>query len=156
MADDNTTFSQPFGMPKFEFPKFEMPPMEVPTAFRDLAEKSIAQARSNYEHLKTSAEEATSMLETTYATASKGMSEYGLKVIETARANANAMFDLAAALLGAKSMSEMVELSTSHARKQFDTFSEQSKELTSLAQKVAATTAEPIKDSVSRAFSKAA
>ena len=150
-----TAFPQ-FTLPKLEFPKFEMPNVEVPAAFRDIAEKSIASAKTSYEKMKSAAEEATDLLEDTYSTASKGMSEYSLKVIENARTNTNATFDFATDLLSVKSFSELVELSTTHARKQFETFSEQSKELTSLAQKVATNTAEPIKDSVTKAFNKAA
>ena len=145
-----------FGIPKFEMPKFEVPNVEVPAAFRDFAEKGIAQAKGNYEKVKAAAEEATDVLEDTYSTATKGFSEYGLKVIEVARTNTNASFDFAAQLFGVKSLSEAVELTTTHTRKQFEAFSEQSKELTALAQKVATTTAEPIKDSVTKAFSKAA
>jgi phasin len=145
-----------FEMPKFEMPKFEMPAMEVPAAFRDLAEQGIARAKDGYEKIKAAAEEATDTLEDTYATASKGASEYGLKVIEATRANTNATFDFATKLFGVKSLSEMVEVSTAHARKQFEAISEQNKELVALAQKVATNAAEPIKDSVSKAFHKAA
>src|SRR5215470_15231438 len=74
-----------FEMPKFELPKFELPRMEVPAAFRDIAEKSVSQAKENYEKMKAAAEEATDVLEETYSTASKGATDYGLKVIETAR-----------------------------------------------------------------------
>jgi phasin len=141
-----------FEMPKFEMPKFEMPKMEVPAAFRDIAEKSVSQAKENYEKMKAAAEEATDVLEETYSTASKGAADYGLKVIETARSNANAAFDFASELLGVKSVSEVVELSTAHARKQFETLSTQTKELTSLAQKIATETAEPIKEGMNKAF----
>ena len=34
-----------FEMPKFEMPKFEMPKFEVPPAFREFAEKGVAQAK---------------------------------------------------------------------------------------------------------------
>ena len=102
--------SSVFEMPKFEMPKFEMPKMEVPAAFREIAEKGVAQAKENYEKMKSAAEEATDMLEETYATASKGCSGYGLKLIETARANSNAAFDLFGELLTAKSYAEVVEL----------------------------------------------
>ena len=105
-----------FEMPKFEMPKFEMPNMEVPPAFREIAEKGLAQAKENYEKMKTAAEQATDVLEDTYATASKGCSGYGLKVIETARANTNAAFDLLGELLSAKSVSEVVELTTAYMR----------------------------------------
>jgi phasin len=144
--------ASPFEMPKFEMPKFEMPKMEVPAAFRDIAEKSVSQAKENYEKMKAAAEEATDLLEDTYATATKGAADYGLKVIEAARTNANAAFDFAGELLGVKSASEVVELSTTHARKQFETMTAQSKELTALAQKIAAETAEPIKEGMSKAF----
>ena len=86
----------------------------------------------------------------------KGATEYGHKVIEIARANTNAAFDFMESLFGVKSASEMVELSTSHVRKQFETMSAQSKELTALAQKVTTETVEPIKESVSSAFKKVA
>ena len=61
-----------FEMPKFEMPKFEVPKFEVPTAFREFAEKGIAQAKENYDKVKSAAEQATDVLEDTYSTASKG------------------------------------------------------------------------------------
>ena len=106
--------------------------------------------------MKAAAEEATDVLETTYSTATKGASDYGLKVIEAARVNTNAAFDFAGELMAAKTLSELVELSTAHARKQFETLTAQSKELSALAQKVATETAEPIKSGVSKAFKKVA
>ncbi len=144
-----------FEFPKFEIPNFEMPKMEVPAAFREFAEKSVSQAKETYEKMKTAAEEATDVLEGTYATASKGASDYGLKVIEAARVNTNAHFDFATELMTVKSFSELVELSTAHLRKQFEALTTQSKELTALAQKVATETVEPVKESVAKAFKKA-
>jgi hypothetical protein len=44
---------------------------------------------------------------------------------------------------------------TTHARKQFETLSEQTKELTALGQKMAGESAEPIARSVNQAFKKA-
>jgi len=140
----------------FEFPKFDMPKFEMPTAFREFAEKSIAIAKENYDKMKSTAEEATDVLEETYSTASKGCSGYGLKLIEAARTNSNATFDLFGELLGAKSYAEFVELSTAYARKQFDSITAQAKELAEEAQKVATDTAEPIKESITNAFKKAA
>jgi phasin len=145
-----------FEMPKFEMPKFEMPKMEVPAAFREIAEKGIAQARDNYEKMKAAAEEATDVLEDTYATASKGASGYGLKLIEHARANSDAAFDLMTELMTAKSYAEVVELSSSFMRKQFDAVTAQAKDLAETAQKVATETVEPMKDSFTSAIKKAA
>jgi phasin len=142
----------PFAGPKFEFPNFEMPKMEIPAAFREMAEKSVSQAKETYEKMKTAAEEATDVLEGTYATATKGVSDYGLKVIEAARENTNAAFDFATRLMTVKSISEVVELSTAHSRKQFETVTAQTKELAAIAQKVAIETTEPIKESLGKVF----
>ena len=133
---------------------FEVSKMEVPAAFREFAEKGISQAKETYEKMKSVAEEATDVLEETYATASKGASDYGLKVIEATRVNTNAAFDFYSQLMTVKSYSEVIELSTAHARKQFEAVTAQTKDLASLAQKVATDTAEPIKGSISKTFSK--
>jgi phasin len=138
-----------FDMPKFEMPKFDVPKMEVPAAFREIAEKGLAQAKENYEKVKSAAEKATDTLETAYTTASSGCSDYGLKLIETARSNSNAAFDLYGQLLGAKSYSEVVEKTTAYMRTQFETLTAQTKALTEQAQKVATDTCEPIKESIS-------
>jgi phasin len=145
-----------FEMPKFELPNFEIPKMEIPAAFREIAEKSVSQAKETYEKMKSAAEEATDVLEDTYAAATKGASDYGLKVIEAARANTNAAFDFASQLMTVKSLSEMVELSTAHTRKQFEALTAQSKELAAIAQKVATDSAEPVKESFGKVFKKVA
>src|SRR5215470_2087495 len=124
-----------FELPKFEMPSFEMPHMEVPAAFREFAEKSVSQAKDTYERMKSAAEEAT-------------------EVIEAVRANTNATFDFYTDFVKVKSYSELVELSTSHARRQFEAVTTQTKDLAALAQKVMTETAEPVKDSMTKAFKK--
>src|SRR6202161_58275 len=116
-----------FEMPKFEMPKFDIPKVEMPAAFREFAERGVAQAKDTYEKMKAAAEEATDVLETTYSTATKGASDYGLKVIEVPRTNTNAAFDFAGEIMAAKTLSEVVELTNAHARKQLETLSAQSK-----------------------------
>ena len=88
-----------FEIPRFDLPKFEMPKMEVPAAFREFAEKSVTQAKDNWEKMKAATEEASDLIEDSYATASKGAADYGLKVIEVSRANTNAAFDFATQLI---------------------------------------------------------
>ena len=53
-----------FEMPKFEMPKFDIPKVEMPAAFREFAERGVAQAKDTYEKMKAAAEEATDVLET--------------------------------------------------------------------------------------------
>jgi phasin len=134
-------------LPKFELPHFDLPKFEISNAFREMAEKSVSQAKETYDRFKSVAEEATDVLEGTYATASKGVSEYGQKVIEAARQNTNAAFDFATKLIKVKSLSEAVELSTAHTRKQYEAVATQTKELVAIAQKTAAETVEPVKES---------
>jgi phasin len=140
----------------FELPKFNLPNLEIPEAFREFAEKSAAQTKEMYEKMKAAAEEATGLLESTFKTAATGATEYNRKVIESARSNANATFDHALALVGAKSLSEAIEVSTAHARKHFEALSTQTKELAALAQKVTTETAEPVKAGFTKAFKKVA
>ena len=59
-------------------------------------------------------------------------------------------------LLGIKSPSEALELCTAHTRKTFETLTAQAKELTELAQKVAAETVEPIKINAAKYYKPAA
>jgi phasin len=144
-----------FETPKFEMPNFELPKIDMPAAFREFAEKGTAQAKEAYEKMKAVAEESTAVIEDTCATAAKGVTAYNLKLIECARANANAAFDFAGEFIAAKSLSEAIELSSAHARKQFEAITAQSKDLTTLAQKVAVDAAEPIKGGINQAFNKA-
>src|SRR6476661_5887454 len=57
-----------FEMPKFDIPSFDMPKFEIPAAFREYAEKGVAQTKDAYEKMKATAEENTQMLETVYTT----------------------------------------------------------------------------------------
>jgi phasin len=133
-----------FGLPNDETLKLDLPKMEVPPALRDLADQGVAQARDTYEKAKAATEKATDQLKEAYTTAARGATNYNLKVIEIARVNTNAAVDNAFELLSAKSLTEFIELSTKHARKQFELMTAQTKELAELAQKV--TTEITVKD----------
>jgi phasin len=141
--------TDPFGMSKYEMPK-----MEVPAEFREMTDKGLAHARDACAKAKVASEEAVDLLENVYATVAKGATEYNLKLIEVARANNRAAFDYAHQLLGVKSPSELIELSTAHMRKQFDLVSAQNKELYALVQELTADASEPIKTGMSKAYNK--
>jgi phasin len=148
-----SSFGQPdCGIPNFEMPKFDLSNMEMPEAFHEMTEKSVAHAKDTYAKAKVVSEEAADLLQNTYATVAKGATDYNLKLIEIARTNTRAAFDYAHELLGVKSPSEFIELSTAQMRKQFDFVSAQNRELCALAQEVATETAESIKSRVSKSF----
>jgi hypothetical protein len=73
-------------------------------------------------------------------------------VIEFANANTEAAFAFAQKLLHVKSPSDFIELSTDHSRRQFETLTEQTKELAALAQEVTLARPEPLKTGVTKEF----
>ena len=96
------------------------------------------------------------VLEDTYATASKGCSDYGLKLIENTRANTDAAFDL---IGGCWSRSPMPRWSSSPpaiCASSSTTVTAQAKDLASTRKRSAADTAEPMKEGLTTAFKKAA
>ncbi|MFB9267050.1 phasin [Bradyrhizobium erythrophlei] len=131
-------------------------PFEVPEQVRAFAEKGVSQARDNYAKFKDAAETHNSTVEAVFTTVSKGASAYQAKLIEFFKTNTTSSLDFAQELFGVKSPSEALELWTSHARKQFETYTAQAKELTELSQKVATEAAEPIKASASKFYKPAA
>jgi phasin len=120
--------------------------------FHEIAEKSIAQAKTNFDKARVATDQGADIFKTSYATATKGATDYNLKFIEIARANTNTAFDYAYAMLAVKSVPEFFELSTAHARKQFEIMTAQSKELAALAQKMTTDVTEPLKTEVTKAF----
>ncbi|HEY4982501.1 MAG TPA: phasin family protein [Pseudolabrys sp.] len=128
------------------------PKMETPQAIREMADKGTAQAKASYAKMSAATAEASSVMQNAGATAAQGIKDGSAKVIEFARTNSNAAFDYASELLGVKSPSEFIKISTEQARRQFEVLSEQTKELTTLSQKVMLETAEPLKASAAKAF----
>ncbi len=131
-------------------------PFEVPEQMRAFAEKGVSQARDSYAKFKDVAESHNGTIEAVFNSASKGASEYSAKLMEMMKASTTANLDLAQALIGVKSPSEAMELWSSHAKKQYETFTADAKELAELTQKVATQTVEPIKASASKLFKPAA
>jgi phasin len=131
-------------------------PFEVPEQMRAFAERGVSQARDNYAKFKDAAETHNGTIEAVFTSANKGVSEYSAKLMEFMKANTTAQLDFAHELLGIKSPSEAMGLWTAHARKQFETFTAQAKELAELTQKVATDTVEPIKAGASKLYKSAA
>ena len=123
---------------------------EVPAPVREMAEKSVKQAKEGYSRWKSAAEETSDAFEDAYATATKGYKELGKKSVEAARSNANAHFDFLQALFGAKSVTQAIELQSSYARQQFDVMSGQAKELSGLVQKAATDGSKPFQSLASK------
>jgi phasin len=149
------SFARPdYGLSKFEMPKFDLPNVEMPAAFREMAEKGVQQTKDSYAKAKVASEEAADLLENTYEAAIKRATDYNRKLFAIARTNTRAAFESIHELLGAKSPSEFIELSTAQMRKQFEIVSTQNKELCALAQEMATEAGGTIRTGVSKAFNK--
>jgi phasin len=145
-----------FEMPKFDLPKFDLPNAEAPAAFRELAEQGIAQARAAYEKAKAATDAATGAVETSYTVLAEGAAACNRQILDAARANANAGFDYAIALLAVKSPTDLVEVSAEHAREQFQALTAQTQALAELVRKLAAESTEPLQTGIHRTFRNAA
>jgi len=128
------------------------PRMDATQAFRATAENGSAQAKEAFEKMSAATTEATALIKDSYSTVVNGAQGYNTKVIEFAQTNTEAALDFVQKLSGVKSPSDFFVLSTEHARKQFETLTEQTKELAALAQKVTLATVEPLKTGVTKAF----
>jgi phasin len=128
------------------------PLAEVQETVRNVVEKSVVDTRDAYAKAKAAAEEATGALESSCATAAKGVLELNAKALEALRVNAEANFDFLKSVIGVKSVSEFVALQSEHVRKQAEAISAQAKEMSALGQKIATETAEPIKTQVVKTF----
>jgi hypothetical protein len=88
--------------------------------------------------------EAAGRIQESSSNAAEGFREYQLKVISAAQANVNAIFEYAQDMVQAQSVSELMELSAAHSRRQLEAIAQQSREIASAAQKLATDTARPL------------
>ncbi|CAN7332021.1 phasin [Mesorhizobium sp. LjNodule214] len=133
-----------------EFPTFDA--SKTTDQIRAFAEKGVEQSKEAYTKLKTGAEETQKVLESTYETAKTVSSDLSLKTIAALRANAEAGFSHLEALIGAKSLSEVVELQTAFLRKRVETTVEQAKEFQAVASKAAEDVSKPVKTAFEKAL----
>lgn len=132
----------------FSFSAFD--PAKLTEGFREFAEKGATQSREAYAKMKTAAEEATKTVETTLQSAQAGSVELGLKAIDVMRTNADMSLSHMEALLGVKSVSELIELQTAYIRKQAEVTVEQAKSLQDATRKLAEGVAKPGKDAAEK------
>lgn len=130
------------------------PPLraDMPPSFSDLFDKSLARTKDAHEKMTTIFESMNQSFHEAFTCANKGSAEYGMKVLQIARAHANAVFDIATESMTAKSPAEFLELSSAHARKHLELAAGHMKELTTLAQRVVNETTAPIRTGMTEPF----
>lgn len=128
-----------------------MDPAKLTETYREFAEKGLVQSKDAYDKLKTAAEDATKTVEQTLESAQAGTVELSIKAIEAVRANADNSLTHLEALLGVKSVAELVELQSAFIRKQAEAAVDQAKDIQEAARKVADQVSKPGKDAYEKA-----
>jgi phasin len=122
----------------------------VPEGVRALAEKTVAQTRQAYDRSVDAFDASLTTFERSFDAAGQGAAAFNRKIVEIARRNLDASFDLAKSLAGAKNLADMVTLQAAFWRKQFDTLTAQAEEVRALSTAVTADATEPIKSHMAR------
>lgn len=135
----------------FSFSSFD--PSKFSDTFRELAEKSLGQSKDAFAKVKEASEDATKTIEATLEKAQAGTVELGLKAIDSMRTNAESSLSHMEALLGVKSVSELIELQTAFVRKQAEVAVDQMKSMQEISRKVVEDVAKPGKEAAEKAMS---
>jgi phasin len=122
----------------------------VPEGVRALAERTVTQTRQAYDRSFDAFDASLTTFERSFDAAGQGAAAFHRKIVDIARRNVDASFDLATSLAGAKNLADMVELQSAFWRKQFGVLTAQAEEVHALSTKVATDAAEPIKSQMAR------
>ncbi len=125
---------------------------ELQGNLRSVVEKGLTESREAYARAKAAADEAAGAVESSLAAAKAGVVAINAKALEALRANVEANFDFVKSALAVKNVADYVTLQGEFTRKRIDALADQTKEIGALAQKLAAESAEPIKEQVARTF----
>ena len=110
---------------------------EIPAEMRAFAEKSVAQAKLAFDSFISAAQQAVNTAETHAATTRVGAKEAGDLAMQFAERNIASSFDFAQRLLQAKDPQEVAKLHAEYVKNQVATLTEQAKELSKQAAKIA-------------------
>jgi phasin len=110
---------------------------EIPSDMRALAEKSVEQAKQAFDIFISAAQHAVSSAENQAATAQAGAKEVGELAMTFAERNIASSFEFAQKLLQAKEPRDVVTLHTDYVNSQISALSDQAKELSKRAVKMA-------------------
>ena len=135
---------------------FTYPKVEFPEFFRSAAEQGMAQTREAYARMKSSAEEATDMIEESFETTRESMREVQFKALDMAKANTDATFELTRELLSTHSLSDALQLQAAFARERFEAYIDYYKDVQATVSKASADAAKPAKALFERSLKAAA
>ena len=103
--------------------------LEVPAEVREIAEKTVDQARKAFDSFLAAAQKATAQSEAAAETVTTSAKDLSAKAISFAEANVKAAFDLAEQLIHAKDPKDFLSIQSEFLRAQVATVQEQTKAL---------------------------
>lgn len=98
-----------------------IPGFDVPPEMRDMLEKGVSQARQGFETVMAAADEAARTLDEKAGSAQSQAKDLRRKTLDFTGQNVQAAFELAANLVKAKSLDEVMKLQTDYMTSQFAT-----------------------------------
>jgi phasin len=113
------------------------PSFEIPTEMRAFAEKSVEQAKEAFNTFISAAQHAVNTAETQAQSARSGAREVGEMAIDFTKRNITSSFEFAEKLMHAKDAQELVALHAEYVKSQLATLTDQAKELSKQASKLA-------------------
>jgi phasin len=123
--------------------KDPMSNFEIPTEMRQVAEKSLEEARKAFDGFIAAAQRAATDIERHATAARAGAKDVGKKALEFAEQNVATSFEFAQKLARAKNVEEMTRLQAEFVKAQMNVLSDQAKELGETATAAANDAAKP-------------
>jgi phasin len=123
--------------------KDPMSSFEIPGDMRQLAERSVEQAKAAFDGFITAAQKAVNTLEGQAAAAQAGAKGVSQKAMSFAEQNVATSFEFAQKLVRAKDAQEVMQLQSEFIKAQMAAMAAQAKELGETASQVAANAARP-------------
>jgi phasin len=115
----------------------EIPNFQIPDEMRDMAEKSVEQARVAFDGFIAAAQKTVTTLEDRANAAQTGAKDFSARAMSFAEQNVSTSFDFAQRLVRAQDVQEVMRLQAEFVRSQIQALSEQAKELGETVGKVA-------------------
>jgi phasin len=112
----------------------KMPKFEVPNEMRDLADKSIQQARRAFDTFMDASQEAVSRAKGSGETVQQSVEDAGRKAVSFAEQNVKAALEHGQALVQAKGLDEVMKLQSEFMRTQMQAMQSQMKAMGEMAQ----------------------
>lgn len=110
---------------------------EIPAEMRAFAEKSVEQAKQAFDNFISAAQHAVNTAENQATTARSGAKEIGEMAIGFTQRNVDSSFEFAEKLVRAKDAQELTALHTDYVKSQIAALTDQAKELSKQAAKLA-------------------